>query len=350
MQYAQNPSAHDRLRFGSRTVSRELAEQDPQEWARLLESIRLCRSQAWCLCHGELQTLPMFVARHGNTLALKRAPGSGPKHHPYCPSYADEGQSSGGSNITHPAIERTADGGLRVRLDVPLRTLKTPGLASGSPTDRRQERPGQTRNTLTLLGLLELLWERARLHRWHPEAGPRRLGAVYRKLIEESSEIAVGSTAASDALYIPDTRLDEASMHRKAADIGERLRTLGSACKPGETPVLLIVGEVRSLFDARYGSGLRLKGLPDAATVWMTRELAGDVARRFEAPVNRFLAGKEYAGRLICITGVQLSSKGLLNATTCSLMETNADFIPVDSQHEARLADLLVAQGASRHA
>jgi len=321
---------------------RELVEQDPVAWSRLLESTRMARSQAWCLCRGEPSELAMYVARHGNTLALKRAPGSGPKHHPNCPSYAEESTILNRSLHAHPAIERMDDGGLRIQIDVPLRTLKAPALPKAHSARNEQRLPGHTRKTLTLLGLLEVLWERAGLHRWHPQAGPRLLGAVYRKLIEESFEVAVGRAAGADIIYIPDTRLDEPSMQRKVGDIKARFRALNSICKTGEVPILLMVGEVRALFDARYGSGMRLKGLPDSATIWLSRELAGDVSRRFEAPVRRFLEGKSYTGKIFCITGVQISSNGSLNATSCSFMETSGNFIPVDSRHELVFSDYLV--------
>ena len=197
-----------------------------------------------------------------------------------------------------------------------------------------------------MLGLLELLWERAGLHRWIPQNAPRRLSYVYRKLQEEVCELHLGRVPASEAIFVPDTALDEPSMRRKYGDLASRFEALARYCQSGEAPVLLIVGEVRSMFDTRYGSGIRFKGLPDAATVWLPQELAADVARRFRAPVDRFLSsGKSDATRLLCIVGVTLSSKGALNATSCSLMETNTDFIPVDSLHEGVLTSALVQAG-----
>jgi hypothetical protein len=195
---------------------------------------------------------------------------------------------------------------------------------------------------MSLLGLLEVLWERSGLHKWQSGQATRRLGAVYRKLQEELGDMQIGPIPADEIVYVPDTHLDDDAMARKVRDVHARLDALSARCKQGEAPVLLVVGEVRSLFDAKYNSGLRVKGLPDAMTLWMSAEVAGEILRRFDAPVRRFMDGGVHGTRLLTIASVTRTRNGSLHASACDMLETTADFIPVDSLHEVRLANALV--------
>lgn len=338
-----NPS-HDRLQGGSRLFSRQLAEEDPVQWTRLLESARLARSPIYCLCNGQHAPLAMYVSRHGRSLVLKRSPGTGPHHHRLCPSHGAHTQPREQDRASNPAIETLPDAGIRVHLDVPLHKLRSPAVpaAPASPSVQPHANASPTKGRLSLLGFLEFLWERAALHRWHPENHPRRLSQVYRKIQEELFELHLGHVPASQAVFVPDTALDDLSMTRKASDMASRFADL-SVLFGGDAPILLLVGEVRSLFDARYGSGMRIKGLPDTSTIWLSQDLAQQLAHSFRAPIQRFLSGRRDATKLFCIVGASLSSHGALNATSGAFLETSVDFLPVDSFHEARLANEMVA-------
>lgn len=346
--------ARDLVRIAGRVVHRSLADSDPGEWQRLLSKAVNDEPQGVCLCRGGAQPLPMSVAKAGKVFAFKRMPYSGPSHHPGCDSHGLDLRAFRQSNRL-PAIRATAGDGLDVKLDVPLSSRAANG--SAEPRQRSAAAPhtglGTSRDEISLLGFMHLVWELAGLNRWAPATsaapGKRKLGQVYRAVEEVLSEISVVGRQANALVYVPTSDLRPEAQLAKRDALNERYMSLQANADSGERPIMIVLAEALRLFQSKHGYGLSMKGMPDP--VWLKPEGCERLKRSWPGAARSLEMGDgkpaQQSHRVFVMAGVQLSQAGSLNWTYGVLMPTSDDFIPVDSRYERDVADLLVLQRRS---
>ncbi|WP_234265226.1 DUF1173 family protein [Hydrogenophaga sp. NFH-34] len=335
---------HSLVQIAGEQVQRDLQEFNPVHWQVLLKRAKDGGIEPTCLCRGSGRPLPMHIARRGRTYVLKKMPMGGDQHHPACLSYGTVAGLGRGKESTE-ALQKGSDGRLDIKLDVPLTTVISSN--AGSRRDRVASEGTTSRNAVTVLGLLHVLWEKAGLNRWEPLNGAppvRRLTAVYQKLDEELQDITFGRISGEQLIFVPDTRIDPADLRSKHDALHEQNRLLCGYFGSDLRPVLFVIGELRSAFQSRYGVGLRLKGLGDDATIWMGEKPAQALHGQITTAVNRM---GRLQGHTMVLAGVQFSPKGSLNWNVGALMSTSDVFIPVESSYEALVADRLVLQGRS---
>lgn len=344
----------DLVRIAGRVVHRSLADADPGEWQRLLAKAVLDEPQGQCLCRGGAQPLPMSIAKAGNVFAFKRMPYSGPQHHRRCDSHGLDLRAFRQANRL-PAIRATSGDGLDVKLGVPLssRVATGAGDPSDGGVDVQHAGLGTSRDEISLLGFMHLVWELAGLNRWSPipSAAPekRKLGQVYRAVEEVLSEISVGGRPGSSLVYVPTSDLRPEAQVAKREALGERYRSLQGKAAAGEKPIVILMAEALRLFKSKHGYGLSLKGMPDP--VWLSADRCTRLTRSWPGAARSLEMGDgkpaQQDSRVLVIAGIQLSHSGGLNWMYGSLMPTTSDFIPVDSGYERTVADALVRQGRS---
>lgn len=334
--------------------SRAMADVRPSRWFAILRQAHAGSLPIQCMCQPEHKAATMYVAKIASGYILKRSPGSGLAHHPQCVSHGETQTSTRAHGYQDPVVTQTAGGLINIALDAPL-SLHTKERALPGAIQRVESgdhaKYRRTSNGLTILGFMEWLWERSGLQEWDASTEQRRLGSVYRCLNETLSDVRLGGLAGPDIVYIPDVRLDESTLAQKHKDLLSKYKVLQATAKPGQKPIMLLMGEVRSIFDTAHGAGIRIKGLGDESTVWLRDSLADDLARRFSAEIARFRStayatkqDEDGSMRLLVIIGVSVSETGKLNAQYAAFMSCSNQFIAVDSRHEARLAELLVRE------
>lgn len=289
-----------------------------------------------CLCVE--RGVEMYVAQHAQ-LVIKRMPGTGPSHHPSCPSYdAPAGETGLGDLLGEAVIERGPER-VEVRLDFPLShvTVARPAQSAPAPSQSVSATPRR----LSMRGLLHLLWDRAGFTRWSPRMEGKRTWFVLRKyLLEAAAEIDAKGAPLSSRLFIPESfrpDADETLRARRTAFF-RALRLDGS----GEhVPLALLVAEVKDLIERGERYLVVLKHLPDCPLV-LDSTTGRQLARRFE----RELLAKAQQPDTGLIVGCTLrpAEEGLGHADTLALMAVTPEWLPFEHLLERALLAELVRQ------
>lgn len=281
-----------------------------------------------CLCVPG--GVPMYLARHGARLLVKRMPLSGWQHAPACPHH-------------EPGPERDHRG----RDAVSTATGVTPGvskLASASPglpgrtTDQHEElAPG---NRISLLALLHELWTRAELTRWHPGfLGKRHWGVVRRHLLLAARQTRTHTGMLAERLYVPEVfnvaRADAIRERREA-----RWRSMSGA--GSEVPLLVLVGEIKALRHTDGFFEVWLKHLPDRPFAIREAAFRG-VEARFGDELDLWRAHEDV--HLVAAATAVAASAGPPALLELALMACNSGWIPVANEDERTFFDKLVAEG-----
>ncbi len=288
-----------------------------------------------CLCRDP--GLPLYVARVGSRLILKRMPGTGARHDPACVSYEPPYELSGLGAVAGSAISEDFETGITsLKLDFSL--TKSAGRAPPAPgatPDKGEVRSDGAK--LTLRALLHYLWDQAGFNRWRPGMAGKRNWAVIRKFLLEAAESKTSKgKALPDILYVPEMFRSE-----REAEIAQRRSSFMSQAlaTPGKgRPLLLVVGEVKELAPARSGRRLVIKHAPKFPFL-----LNEDIHRRlgvvFASELSLWNANPD--AHLVAIATFGLDSAGVATVEAIALMVVTENWIPFESTDEATLIDVL---------
>jgi len=289
-----------------------------------------------CLCIE--RGIEMYVAQHAQ-LVIKRMPGTGPAHHPSCPSYEAPASETGLGDLLGEAVIERGPERVEVRLDFPLSHVSVPRPAQATPAPSQSVSAAQRR--LSMRGLLHLLWDRAGFSRWSPRMEGKRSWAVVRKyLLEAAGEIDAKGVPLASRLFIPEPfRLDaaEALRARRAAFFGG-LRLDGSG---EQVPLALLVAEVKDLVERCDGYAMVLKHLPDCPLT-LDSTTGRQLARRFEREL--LAKAQQPDTRLIVGCTIRPVAEGLGHADTLAMIAATPEWLPFEHLLERALLCELVRQ------
>lgn len=322
-------------------------ETRPAAWQHRLARWHGARPRPRCPCDLELAVHRRASRADGDlveTYHLARMPDDGPRHRAACP-FGREGDGAGRRGEAIAAIRGDEEGRLDIRLDAAVAiAARNPGPPAEAGIAGDGARPA--RNAVSLLGLLRIVWERARLHHWTPRQanGARRPRTLCARISEALDGVTVnGIPAAECALPL---------FHQGATD-AEALRALALRCQARRARALL-VSELRwPPAELTENRGVQRLTFPmDGA-----RD-AGLIASIDAITLGRWQAVYPYAAHLLR-TDVGAERPRVIVAAlarlrcgdtrvfgeigACALMETSANLIPIASGFERQLADALVA-------
>ena len=288
-----------------------------------------------CLVEG----VEMYVARLGDSYIVKRMPETGSHHAPDCPSYEPPAEFSGlGQVLGSAIIEDPTTGETTLRLDFPL--TKMPGRSTIPPTGGEADSASSTGTKLSLRGLLHYLWDQAELTRWHPGfAGKRTWSTVRRHLLHAAEHKLARGDALRARLYVP----EPFSIDERDAINARRLSQWQSAVSaPGKAQhLMLLIGEVKEIVQARYGFKAIIKHLPDQSFA-IDEQLYRRLGRRFESELALWGASGDIHMVMIATFGV--SSAGVPAIHELCLMPVTRQWLPVGDGFEKQLLDKLVGE------
>jgi hypothetical protein len=322
-------------------IEGEVVATDAADFQARLADAQARHVRPMCLCRDP--RLPMYIARVGSRLILKRMPGTGARHDPACASYEPPYELSGLGAVAGSAISEDFETGTTsLKLDFGL--TKSPGRAPPAPSatpDKGEVRSDGTK--LTLRALLHYLWDQAEFNRWRPGMAGKRNWAVIRKFLLEAAE---GKTskgkALSEILYVPEMFQSE-----REAEIAQRrsafvARAMAAPAKG--RPLLIVVGEVKEIGPARAGHRLIIKHAPKFPFL-----LNDDIHRRLGIVFASELAlwNVNPNAHLIAIATFGLDTAGVATVEAIALMVVTANWIPFESVAEASLLDALSARKIS---
>lgn len=350
---------YNRVRFGAREIARSVADNDNTLWQAALQTAYVSREPPLCMC-DPADPIPMYIARLGDTYVLKRRPKTGHLHHTECDSHG--GISKAANDLyTQDAITERADGKVNHNLSVPMSTIEhvsVDATLDEAAAPNRPQQPGPKRPTMTLRGFLNLLWEEAGLASWAPGMmGKRTVTRVYWRLNNELADRLIAGGDAQTRVFVPSGHINDQVEKGTRIDIQNRFEVLDKAMGDNKKGILLIIGELRALNSTSRNTAMRLKGMPDSMPIWTPKSSIERMRQQWPSALDRFDRSKwsqaaqtttpsgGRPNRMIVIAGVQMSYQGNLIWRYGAAMETTEDFIPIDSQYEARIANALASQG-----
>ena len=275
-------------------------------------------------------------------------PGTGHLHEKACWFFREQTEANGRKGYTESVIREDKEGNLHVLTEWPLHRK---GVLNGAKQDgqmevctaRRPGTPARRRPRMTLLGLLHLLWEEAKLHHWHPDRtrAPvhERWWPVVWRLWDAATRIRIAQTRMGDALVVLTPhpgRKDREQAERvldpfldKTTRNNRRVMLLGEVEKLDLKPRTVLL---RLKWDTEYKVWLHVLPKdygqlePQCKASEGERAIAlclGEVEEVVDVPNGPFLS---------------------ITLRDVAVMRTTEDFIPVASSYEKRVALELVRQ------
>ena len=303
-----------------------------------LASAYKSRERPLCLCSSP--GISMYIARTGdNSYVLKRMPNSGQQHHPDCESYEIPAELSGRGAVENKAISEDQETGLtNLKLDFTLskvslnRTInkgegKEPSAVKADPTK------------LTIRSLLHFLYEEAGLNRWAPNMDGKRSWYVIRKyLLQAAQNKVTRKSPLGEALLIP----EQFSVDHKDEIVARRRQFLSNLKKHGnKQPMGILIGEVKSLKEARFGFKMLVKHMPDTP-VYMGEDVYKRINKAFSTELAFFYENESI--HLLTICTFLLSASGSPQVDTISFMGVDRNWLPFENIEELELLERLCTE------
>jgi len=295
-----------------------------------------------CCCRGAgKKSLSVRHISGSDSYYLARFPSSGPDHDPLCEYFGLDDKSTGLKGYESGVIRDTKDGMLAIKLDIGL-TEKDPPVQSDCPPPPAIQRPANGQSTMSLLGLLSLLWSEARLNFWYPGmAGKRDFSLVRYRLNDASTHIRSGRTAISDRLFIgtdPNSKAAEQQNARLSAPDGQDKRLLLLSLLPR-------YDEAKHEAELKFLPYRYFGGLP--LTFFSSTGQWQSVKKRFPAEYAAWRKGGKVVVFVVTSPPTQTKRGVSVRAQQIALMMVSDNWIPLDSSYEATVASKLDAEQRS---
>lgn len=268
----------------------------------------------------------MYIARVGGRLIVKRMPNTGSQHAPGCVSYAhvleasDRDRPSAGesSRVGFALVERAVS------------PLRRPG---GSWPAAAGARVG-------LGDLLARLWVSAGLVEWAPGWEGRRTWSVVASRLRRAVDQSDLPGLSPGVVFVPEPFRSsdrDAIAARREVAWGRVCRRRGQ--RGG--PLLVLLGEVKALEPARFGTRMVIRHLP-GAPLYLSQVLDGVMRKRF--PVELDLWKRVEGVRLVVMATFSVTTGGSAVARELTLMASTAQWLPVRDSASLGLVDRLVGE------
>ncbi|PZM16508.1 hypothetical protein CPY51_03980 [Rhizobium tubonense] len=322
-----------RYQIGQATVE----EEDPAFGARLAEAYRM-RQRPVCLCSE--RGVPMYIARIGEQLVIKRMPLSGGNHDPECQSYEPPYELSGLGPLIGAAIQLDPANGMAVlKLDFSLskRGAQKAAGAAGVNEGPVKNETGK----LSLRALLHYLWHQGGLTEWTAHwAGKRHWYQVRNHLLDAAATMTVKGAALTELLFIPETFRSE----DKAGIEQRRALSLADLHAPASGPrkLMLLVGEVKDFASARSGQKVVVKHMP-GFPLMIEDSTWRRLQSRYAAELELWQANDRF--HLVVTATFGLTQSGIAAIDEITLMAVTEQWLPVENAYEQRLVESLARLG-----
>lgn len=315
----------------------EVAATDHTELTRRLALARADKTRPMCACTSV--GVPMYIARCGTGLIVKRMPGTGAQHTPACGSYEPPPELSGYAQVAGDAIDEQTDT-TALRLGFALST-KAGAAPPPPPTGDGEAHTAEADPTkLTLRALLHYLWDQAGFTRWSPGMdGKRHWSVLHHHLIAAADGKTAKRAPLSANLYVP----EPFRVADKDAIVARRKQTFRSlSAKRGSTvqPLMLIVAEVKEFGPTKFGHKAILKHVPDTALM-IDEKMFTKIGKVFATELAMWT--EVDGAHLMLAATATVGPTGLASLKQAVLMCTTKNWIPFDTGAELELIDALTA-------
>lgn len=319
------------------SVKFQLDSEFAKSWKSVLRAAH-GTTHAVCVCPGRGER-KLAIKRRDTTddYHLARFPGKGADHANECRFYAPAPESSGMQAYDRGVVDEGDDGVLRIRLAHGLSVLPPKEDADPAPLVAPAA-PGVRKPAMTLLGLLHLLWQEARLNVWYPAMAGKRTGFVVSSLLAKAAaRISAGRVRVDEVLLLPadkDSPAAKANQARVENALSRNLR-------------MMVVAPL-ARYDAEKHAGLldRLPlskpfGIPPA---YLQNGQWAHCHRSFRQEISAWIHG----GQVMAIAHIEVK-QGIkwpqASVLDLALMPVSEQWIPFDSSYEALIEAKLRDEG-----
>lgn len=324
----------------------------PAKFARALEAAKIDPGYVRCLCTAARSRLVIRRKANAGTAAVFFVagwPGAGREHDMECPFYKEAEGESTRASLTASGLHENDDGSFKITPAFSL-SIRIDARQKSDPRGSRAKTGSGTRG-LSLLAVLQDMWEKRGLHRWR--AGwSRDWSRIRIEALRHAERGCLGRVSMAELLYVP-PRFDSANAESIRNEFAERFAPLYSSAQAfvaaekalaagrpalAERKTALILATLRTVSATQFGFDVRLGQV--SRPIYCKNILKDSLERRFgriDDP-DRPLVG------LFHVEGTPRGHLSLLNA---GLMQVAARFIPVESSYEKEVADALIAADRS---
>ena len=306
-----------------------------RSWISVLRKAHAGNADVRCLCPGPGEKrLSPHRLNDSDRIYLARYPYTGPEHAPECIFYATDPAKSGLGAYAKDVVEEGRDG-LKIKLAI---GLKKKDPASGAAGEEKANHSGTrtSKPAMTPLGLLHLLWTKARLNLWYPAMeGKRTLDGVHRWLDEQAKGILAGKATLADSLLVATENPDgiHARKNQSRSDASRR-----------DSRRLVVIAPFAAHSPEREACAmgfLPIKGFHGIPRLRVASDLWKSRRSSFEAEIAAWRQG---APTIAIAQTDPPGRNNCANIVDIALMGVTPRWIPVASGFEAMLEELLYTE------
>lgn len=313
-------------------------EKYAEGWKAVLRKARSRGSEVICGCPGDDKHFSVHYVTGTDSYHLAKYPGTGHLHAEDCLYYSPEEESGETSAITGSKRTDDAEDQVRIRLDIGIRkrnaeaserteTAKHASHGSGSG--------GTSIPTINLVELLETLWLDARLNVWTPKMeGKRNPDLVHWLLLKAAEKYRVADLLLSDVMLAC-----AVTQKNRMASNAEKVEIASKA----NQRIVVVAPLAQYKDDMERRDSLPIYGFHGIPMLKMDSKAWADMLRRQKELVAAWKAG----AKIEAIIQADVPHHGQAHVLDMALFRTSANWIPLQSDVEARIEEKLVAEKRS---
>lgn len=291
------------------------------------------------------KNLPAFYVAKRNKYYLAKMPGTGKLHNPSCPSFELDGQVRGLNAYEKNVIKLNSDGMLAVKIQTPFshrRVDRNERVSWGHSAVPSLSKTSQKQESMSLSGLLAVLWEEAELNRWYPLfAGKRSWGVVRNRLTQAAENLVAKRTQLSSILFIPESfrteRKDDIDAKRK-----ERFNSIMKFSN-GKTQYMVVIGRVRMFEIGSESISIRLAQQGNNVVYWGEQYIAKKIA---SSGLQEAMLDNDGDTKVMVMMVISRDTRDALMIRDIGFLEIDDHYLPCkskeDSDEDAVITKLLI--------
>ncbi|MBN7843625.1 DUF1173 family protein [Providencia rettgeri] len=280
---------------------------------------------------------------------LSAWPHTGSEHNQDCRYYSAWTNAVLAKGYNSDVLTTHSDNSVSIKLKVSLDT-KTVTKSDDMKVSKTVTRAGNSKTSISLLGLIHYMWEKAQINVWRPAFDKKRSpGWLASRLGKQATAIKVGKTKLSDVLLLNASSTGEQQDRNKervnkARDNKQRLVIISLLPKNYKKAMTQVEEGILGL-SSPYGF----------PTLEISKDVFNQTQRRFARELVHWKNGKNTVAVIQTETPVNydLTVKGMnvparkAEVISMQLMAVSERFIPIDSSYEERLEEKLYEESRS---
>lgn len=280
---------------------------------------------------------------------LSAWPHTGSEHSQDCRYYSAWTNAVLAKGYNSDVLTTHSDNSVSIKLKVSLDT-NTVTKSDDDKVSKTVTRTGNSKTSISLLGLIHYMWEKAQINVWRPAFDKKRSsGWLASRLGKQATAIKVGKTKLSDVLLLNASSTGEQQDRNKervnkARDNKQRLVIISLLPKNYKKAMTQIEEGILGL-SSPYGF----------PTLEISKDVFNQTQRRFARELAHWKNGKNTVAVIQTETPVNydLTVKGMnvparkAEVISMQLMAVTERFIPIDSSYEERLEEKLYEESRS---